>query len=221
MSIIMREHHEVNNICYQKMQGVEDTIGRAMFYMHPEDKSYVALDEALVLIHEYKEYLESTEDEYRYTIKEALIRYMNENTALKAENDALKAVIKDMRDVLVTANRAEEREQELVELVSNTQKIARVLAANIVEYNGRIDAAVGVIAAKEVIVNKPKLTGKEAPAYKETGVSDDNIISLYKSGKSIKEIAEAIGLTENGLRVRLKKAGVFEDRRRRKNKTST
>ena len=212
MDIIMREHHEVNSICYQKMQGVEDAIGMAMSYMNPDDKAYLELAEALRFISEYKEYLENTEVEYRYTIKEALIKYMNENTALKAENDTLKSLIKDMKDS------EEEHENELVSLVENTQAIASTLAEHIVDYVNRVDSAVGVIAAKEVLVNKPKLTGKDASAYKNTGVSDEHIISLYQSGKSIKEIAEEIGLTENGLRIRLKKAGVFEDRRKKSNR---
>lgn len=95
-----------------------------------------------------------------------------------------------------------EQMQELAE------EIHRVL--NLVENNSK------VIATAEIMKRTRKEHAAEANPNFKSYAPNDYIKELYKAGMSCKEIALRFGMTENGIRERLKKLKVYQPRQYRR-----
>lgn len=168
---------------------------------------------AVSTVSEYTDLMRGIDDEYKTEVLDKMeameqerIQLTERIRLLEKENIDLKAELSQSKNSLLDITN---RYQNTVDKFNNNMEI----------FNSKVLKATDSIAMNsymksEEYKNKDR-KGVKAPRYRQD-VDNDAIIAKYKSGTSIKELAEQYKMTENGMRLRLKELGVWRDRRYKK-----
>lgn len=168
---------------------------------------------AVSTVSEYTDLMRGIDDEYKTEVLDKMeameqerIQLTERIKLLEKENIDLKAQLSQSKNSLLDITN---RYQNTVDKFNNNMEI----------FNSKVLKATDSIAMNsymklEEYKNKDR-KGVKAPRYRQD-VDNDAIIAKYKSGTSIKELAEQYKMTENGMRLRLKELGVWKDRRYKK-----
>lgn len=171
------------------------------------EKQLLEVADAVCLIQDYKEMLMSTDKEYKTDVLEELETAKEE----KARLEERVAILEQENKALKEQSQANNKE-----LIDNYHSLLSSLNENMAKFNSRVDDAVKQIACKEYLSSDEfkhrDRKGDKAPRYRQD-INNDDIINKYNQGISVKQIAETYGMTENGMRLRLKDLGVWKDRR--------
>ena len=212
---------------YSALQDVQESLNEPYKYLDTINKIYkdkgkpstklesclTDIASAVSTISEYTDLMRGIDDEYKMEVLDKMeameqerIQLTERIKLLEKENIDLKAQLSQSKNSLLDITN---RYQNTVDKFNNNMEI----------FNSKVLKATDSIAMNsymksEEYKNKDR-KGVKAPRYRQD-VDNDAIIAKYKSGTSIKELAEQYKMTENGMRLRLKELGVWRDRRYKK-----
>lgn len=159
-----------------------------------------------ILIEHNREVLNKSEE--NMILKNRTEQLEREIEALKEENNNLKKQI-------------EANNNQMAGIVHGYEVLVKSLNKQMQSFNNRVDSAVNQIACKEYMQSEEYKSrdrkGTNASAYRQD-IDNETLKEKYQSNCSVKLLAEEYGMTENGMRSRLKSLGVWEDRRFNKKK---
>lgn len=186
----------------QKQEGISEEEKA----VNKRDLYYLA--DAFSKIEVYLDLMKGIDEEYKTEV-------LDELDAVKSLNSKLNgriAVLEEENNLL---------RERLNAVFDENATLLKEINEHMRVFNSRVDEAVGQIACKEFISSEEykhrDRKGAKAPRFRRD-VKDEDIVKQYQSGVSIRELAENYNMTENGMRLRLKELGVWEDRRFSANK---
>lgn len=194
----------------EELSNIKNSSEQVIFDMKPIYEMIVnsSLDEGSIVKYVDFIYLYTSLNDYANKVVR-IINKINKAYAMETEQkiqkiNKLESTIEEKNDIInkLMLQVVEKNPQALIE------EIHRVI--NLVESNSK------VIATAETMKRKGKELTAEANPHFKTYAPSDYIKELYNAGMSCKEIASRFGMTENGVRERLKRLKVYKPRQYRK-----
>lgn len=178
------------------------------------------IQDTVAEVQKYKEVIQEIASDYKTEVLDKMNAMEKENIQMAEKIKLQEAELARLR------SEVESKDKKMIELVDRynnlaggNQKVIDNLNQSFGKINRSISNAVKQIALKEYIQSDEYKNrdrkGAKSPRYRQD--IDNNVLAnKYKSGVSIKALAEEYNMTENGMRMRLKELGIWEDRRYKK-----